>query len=253
MRTPYPNELKHYGIPGQKWGVRRGPPYPIEDTVLKKGTKLSSVSLYSAPLDKVIKDKWLYTYNPDDKWDSAIYKGPFASFKSNNFWRVFEHNFEVVRDLSMPTSAERLAEFKSLYQKYSDIVAKDLSRVQDIFRQYGDGTNLSKAAVDVNVRNLISEKDYKAAYELFNHAMEAVSQFQSTLKYAEIMSKKYDAMVDDNNQGVYNDAHDPVIIFNMNNSLREVGNSRPISSEEITDNMNSVRDTLKQYGRKMAL
>lgn len=24
------NELHHHGIEGQKWGVRNGPPYPIE-------------------------------------------------------------------------------------------------------------------------------------------------------------------------------------------------------------------------------
>ena len=28
-RPPYPNELYHHGIKGQKWGVRNGPPYPL--------------------------------------------------------------------------------------------------------------------------------------------------------------------------------------------------------------------------------
>lgn len=26
----YPEELYHYGVKGMKWGVRRGPPYPIK-------------------------------------------------------------------------------------------------------------------------------------------------------------------------------------------------------------------------------
>lgn len=31
MSTSFPEEiLKHYGIDGQKWGVRNGPPYPLE-------------------------------------------------------------------------------------------------------------------------------------------------------------------------------------------------------------------------------
>ncbi|MCI8992256.1 MAG: hypothetical protein HFG80_05935 [Eubacterium sp.] len=35
-----PDELYHHGIKGQKWGVRNGPPYPIDrsskrDTIVK--------------------------------------------------------------------------------------------------------------------------------------------------------------------------------------------------------------------------
>lgn len=30
LRTPYPNELYHHGIKGQHWGVRNGPPYPLD-------------------------------------------------------------------------------------------------------------------------------------------------------------------------------------------------------------------------------
>ena len=28
-RQPYPNELYHHGVKGQKWGVEHGPPYPL--------------------------------------------------------------------------------------------------------------------------------------------------------------------------------------------------------------------------------
>ena len=38
-------ELYHHGVTGQKWGIRNGPPYPIEDKTLRKGTRLASVSI----------------------------------------------------------------------------------------------------------------------------------------------------------------------------------------------------------------
>ena len=31
MRGAYPNELYHHGVEGQKWGVRNGPPYPLNN------------------------------------------------------------------------------------------------------------------------------------------------------------------------------------------------------------------------------
>lgn len=36
--------LFHHGVRGQRWGERNGPPYPIQDKILRKGTRLNSVS-----------------------------------------------------------------------------------------------------------------------------------------------------------------------------------------------------------------
>ena len=41
MRVAYPNELWHYGVKGMKWGVRRGPPYPLLNSVKYPRTVLS--------------------------------------------------------------------------------------------------------------------------------------------------------------------------------------------------------------------
>lgn len=232
--------LAHHGIKGQQWGVRRGPPYPIEDKVLKKGTRLNSVS--NAPnADKYRKSgRWLYTYNPGDKWDETVYKGPFSVYRSNYLRKtVYEHRFETVKDLKMPTSTERMDAFKDLYSRAKDMVAKDLTDHWELRNRYG-AANTDK----IDFSNLSSKSDYANAYVTFNRAMENFRQYKSTTAYAKLMSKKYDAMVDDNNQGVYNKAHDPVIIFDAKSALKKIGPTSVVEMNTIIDNYKKVAKEL---------
>lgn len=233
--------ISHYGTVGMHHGVRKyqyedgsltpagrerygvgpardknGTPYPVEDKVLRKGTKLNSIEYAYDPSDS--KKKWKYTYNPKNEWDSKVYRGPFSVYKSN--WGQYplkDVSYEVTRDLKMPNSKERYEAFKKVYDENKKVAVKDLSNVQGRLKKYGFDKQgeREKKSVDVDLSNLKTEDDYKAAYDVFNHAMENVNSFKTTKKYAKLMEKNFDAMVDDNNQGVYNDAQDPIIIFNQ--------------------------------------
>lgn len=256
--TCYRKELYHHGVKGQQWGVRNGPPYPIEHKTMKKGTILRSVS------DKYVSgsaykkaNRPIYTYNPNDKWDSSVYKGPFSAFliMGRGAQFIAEHEFEVARDLKMPNSKERMDEFKNLYndKKFNRKVVKELSKYQKgmIERKVGNYETFDK--IDIN--KLSTEEDYKIAYEIFNHAMEAAHLNKSTKEYMKRMSNKYDAMVDDNNQGIYNDAHDLVIIFKTND-LIERNKGVPISfltMEEIKENYKKVESELSKKGKNVFL
>ena len=59
-----------------------------------------------------------------------------------------------------------------------------------------------------DLNQLKTEDDYKAAYEVFNHLMERAWEYGITRRYCKTMSEKYDAMVNDNNQEIYNHAHE---------------------------------------------
>lgn len=58
IRRMQNNELYHHGVKGQKWGVRKGPPYPL--TKVTKGSRETTNEIYDT-LDK--HQKWLVAHN----------------------------------------------------------------------------------------------------------------------------------------------------------------------------------------------
>lgn len=244
-------KLYHHGIVGQKWGIRRGPPYPIDDKILRKGTKLNSVSPVNNSFEYRNNGRWMYTYNPKDEWDSKVYRGPFSSYKSRETDSIiYEHQYEVVKDLRMPTKKERIDEFINLYKSHKIMTAFDLKREQSDLKLSNRG---SKEAQNLKIWKLKTEEDFNRAYEIFNHAMENVNSFKTTKAYAKIMSEKYDAMVDDNNQEVYNGVHDPIIIFRANEVLKEIGQARWVDMNEIAENYNYVQNERIKQGKVVYL
>ena len=245
------NELYHHGIKGQRWGVRRGPPYPIEDTVMLRGTKLNSVSGYSDSEEYRNSRKWIYTFNPDDEHDSKIYKGPFSYYlKEDGFKYIYEHRFETVKHLKMPTKKERIDEFIDIYKSNKLGTTLDLARIQLTMKLQGVG---SEEIRKLNVWKADLERDRMRLYRLFNHAMQEGEKFRSTREYMKIMESKYDAMVDDNNQGVYNHAHDPVIIFKAHEALKTIGDVRLVEVKEIAENIADLEDMLAERGERISL
>lgn len=277
------NYLSHHGIKGQKRGVRNGPPYPIENKVMKAGTILNSMEMVDQKqkkglfggnkgwetdreaYDKEWKDRWLYTYNPDDDWDRKVYTGPFATYKvrsnmfSSKYKKPFETSYEVVKDLRLADSSERYKMFKSMYNAKGEIVNKDLefikNRYENMADDYGSDECLrpsERAFCKIDLKDTKhTEVELQQMYSQFNRLMERSEQFKSTVAYSKAMQDNYDGMVDDNNVNVYNGAHDPVIIFNRD-AVKKVS-SRELDSIEINENYNYVAEELKKVGRTVML
>ena len=265
--------LAHHGIKGQKWGVRNGPPYPIDHTVMPKGTRINSVvgirpdsvvGRFISPKDmaNVIANarkadgRWIYTYNPEDEWDSKVYKGPFSVYLAvgKGAAYVAECQYETIKDLRMPTKKERIDEFEKLLndRKYRKTVIRDISEIRDRALKMNIPDWEKEMYKNFDPKRIETKKDLEAAYALFNHAMEAAYYYGSTREYSKRMADKWDAMVDDNNQGVYNNAHDPVIIFRANEALKAL-ESKLVSIEETTKFYKQVEAELAKEGKRVAL
>jgi hypothetical protein len=252
----------HYGRKNQKWGVRNGPPYPIEDKVLKAGTRLNSVSSVYRKSEPYVKNgRAIYTYRPDEAWDKKVYEGPFSMYlvryRGAQYARV--HEFETTEDMKMPTTKERKEKFEELLNdKWKGFILKnELKDVQSRLVKYHVGDEKEQEQYKkFDAKNIKTKEDLDTAYAIFNHAMETAYSYSSTRAYMKVMQKNYDAMVDDNNQGVYNDARDPIIVFNARKFLKDVSDQkapRYLSMNEIINNSNEVRDELKKQGKGVKL
>ena len=262
--------LAHHGVKGQQWGVRNGPPYPIEDKVLKKGTKLNTVvglnpanaSMINYNTDNFLKRKsqsnsWVYTYNKDNEWDNKVYKGPFSYYIAMNRGAryVAEHQLETVKDLKMPTKKERIDEFKEVVNDNKRAAVKELEQCRKLLVKYQVGNaDERKAYSDFNSKKF--NDDIDTAYSIFNHMMENNQAYTITKKYTESISKKFDAMVDDNNQGVYNRAQDPIIVFkaeNLVNAVKDQPYANLLTVDDIKKNKEEVGKELEKYGEHVKL
>jgi hypothetical protein len=79
--------------------------------------------------------------------------------------------------------------------------------------------------------------------------MNQAQNYKSVNEYMKRMSGKFDAMVDDNNQDIYNMAHDPVIIFRAQDALATVGNAKVLSVNEIIQNRTGAEIVVRAAGR----
>lgn len=94
FRTAYPNELYHYGIKGQKWGVRR---YQNPDGSLKAaGRKRYQVSISDMPKDIYIPAEAINKYS---KQINALLK--FNPYEGDGKYRVHFGNAIVKIDSSL--------------------------------------------------------------------------------------------------------------------------------------------------------
>lgn len=108
-------ELKHHGIQGQKWGVKNGPPYPLDhggDEKIKAGTNVSRFSRVGSDTElKDYKSGRGFTYvsrneNDKDREESkktwTKYLGPYNTKNRNEYQTKKDMNiagYDTIKDI----------------------------------------------------------------------------------------------------------------------------------------------------------
>lgn len=267
--------LCHHGIIGQKWGIRRFQNkdgtltaegrrhYKTNDYVFEKGMQFNTTVAINPyrPYSRSKKDP-TYVYDAENKRDSAIYKGPFVTYRLRRGAKyIYTKKYEAVKDLKSPSDDKRVEIFLETYKKHPAVFEKTankaMSSVKDMAAQghnlngylktLSEGNSLTKKSSDDDIKKygyigfnvaseLKSDKNVKKAYDLY---------------YKNVTKKGYDAIIDDNNKDVYNNASTPLIIL-KNTSIKEIGNT-PMTQKEYEDGYNYVEKYMNAMGKRVAL
>lgn len=234
--------LWHHGVKGQQWGVKHGPPYPIDrdgPITIKKGSSINSVST-----DKKISldNRGIYGFDPSNEIDSSAYRGAYATFlRENRGNKIYEHRFTNSEDLLLPSQKEKVTAFTELYRNDKDFKSSvfnaAISYKQERNKRWG-------SYVDKWYSEFYGQSPSKTQreYLLFmNRFMTDPSMRGASEKFvSKLSSMGYNAILDDNNANIYNGATAPLYVFSGQQSLTENKRARRLSDSTRVKNFREV-------------
>lgn len=219
--------LYHHGVKGQQWGVRNGPPYPIDPenhpVHIKQGTKFKRLSLYDES------NSAGHAYVNYLKSDSHRYKGFFGARlrKIGGGKDVYSVELEAAKDLMAPSKQERVKTFIELYNEDMTLRKKLGSYHKD---DYHDFTPLPRKFYEQQYSNLDSKALSTKGYETFIRAIGDQDPYVRNAYFARLTEKGYHFVTDDMDAGTFGKA--PAIIFDRQASTKYKGQSA-VSNKEI--------------------
>jgi hypothetical protein len=200
------NELYHYGILGQKWGVRRyqnpdGSLTPEgrrrynhtengKDVTAEAGTQFHRLSLSPIERQPGVR-KYVTVDKTDKKWEDLFKK----AYKGDT---LFKHTYEAIKDV-------KIASIPSVRQAYKELADKDpefREKAKNTIRQHREWTGVSSSGDD--------EMD-------FYKALGVVDPGTRTF-YDYMVAKGYDAVADI--YGVMSNSPTSTILLNPDNTVR---------------------------------
>lgn len=262
------NTLKHHGIKGQKWGVRRFQNKDgtltsagkkrysdDDDVIMKKGETGKHVS---GERRVYLNKKETYLYDPNNEHDRQVYEGAYAKYieLGKGFTNQYIHEYKFKKDLVSPSAEKRVEIFIDMYRDKPMLFTGSMNQVRSSVQNRNQSTltdkNKNVASYKKEYDENTSDKDLrKYGYDTFTALQEYGSARSPAVKayYKEVEKRGYNALVDDNNRNVYNDAVKPFIVLNGKKTLKEV-NSELLTGYERGEQEEKLREYMKKrYGR----
>lgn len=211
------------------------------------------------PVKRSDNEKKLFVYREDDPHDKDVYEGAFTKFieyrDSTN--QIFKRKFENIDDLVSPSAQRRAELFVETYRENPKLYSELLNRT-DAYAQarkaqgvkYNPSLEsfIGKAIFDKNTSDIDLKRYGYGLFNMGNEWNDSLTAKGNNKYYKKLKKSGYNALIDDNNAGIYNDAHEPLIVLNAKKYLKNIGSER-LTPEYMADAEKRLRSYMKDtYG-----
>jgi hypothetical protein len=194
------NKLKHFGIPGMRWGHRKERELSTDNLVIKKGTVLNRVSTVSNETNSG------HAYATFKKKDSIGYMQ-----RSMLFAPTYNMKLIAKEDLIAPSEKQRVDAFIDLMRK-DGTFSQSMAKAQAKQQIFGTEKGFQK-----KYDQLIAAKKEAEAYKDFKIVIGFNKELQSKY-FSELKKKGFNLTLDEADAGVLSES--PIIVLDRAKSLK---------------------------------